>query len=863
MKKFFAMSNNEQRGKIYGADVTERNARLLRVRVFRASDLQRKDLFGSSPGDPYVKISLQTPDNRGQTVDITKDEFLGMCYAELNNNIPVEIPDVPIVAKEYQLLKRSVLQRVRGNVMIGLQYISPNAPRQNAEAEIENNVPPLPPGWEERKDAQQRTYYVDHNTRSTTWFRPNRNPNVPPVPQRPDIGFRRQIDDIDTNRANAPQPSATPDASPMTTRGAAVDDLGPMPPGWQISKSGTDRVFFIDHINKCTTWIDPRTGKPSPVKNWEMRTMPDGRVYYIDHETRTTTWIDPRVAGPAVPYSRDYQSKYQQLKRTLPKPKPYVGNQFEIHVSRKEILETSFRSIMVVKDVEVFKARLWVIFDGERGLDYGGLSREWFLLLSREMFNPYYGLFEYSAIDNYTLQVNSASGLLNEDHIKYFRFIGRIIGMAVYHGKLLEAFFIRPFYKMLLGKSITLMDMETVDREYYQSLKYIVENDPTDLDLYFVVNEEILGDLREQELKPNGQHIQVTEQNKHEYVELVIHYRFVRRVEAQMNALKQGFQDIIPLDTIKIFDEKEVELLISGLGEINLNDWRTHTMYKGGYTPDNPVIQWFWQALSTFNMEERTRLLQFVTGTSRLPMNGFRELWGSSGPQLFTIEKWGDKTKLPRAHTCFNRIDLPPYDNYKDLQQKLIQAMEMSEAFEDIKIVFDDCCYFKLMSLSKAIAFTILPHLGGLIGGYITRSSIKEWYETLDRPNWRPPNWAFPPVWTTLYTFMGISSYLIWRDGIGQERQIALALYGSQLLLNWLWTPIFFGQHKLGLACAEITLLLLNIGGCLITFYPINQVAFGLMLPYFGWVSLATALTYSIWFRNKDKISDRTTRRQD
>ena len=118
--------------------------------------------------------------------------------------------------------------------------------------------------------------------------------------------------------------------------------------------------------------------------------------------------------------------------------------------------------------------------------------------------------------DNYTLQVNPLSGIFNEEHIKYFRFIGRIIGMAIYHGKLLEgqlfdvhenpsivvlrlrsAFFIRPFYKMLLSKAITLADMESVDREYYQSLKYIVDNDPTDLDLYFVVSEEVLGDVSE------------------------------------------------------------------------------------------------------------------------------------------------------------------------------------------------------------------------------------------------------------------------------------------------------------------------------------------------------------------------------
>ncbi|CAF4391939.1 unnamed protein product, partial [Rotaria sp. Silwood2] len=386
----------------------------------------------------------------------------------------------------------------------------------------------------------------------------------------------------------------------------------------------------------------------------------------------------------AVPYSRDYAAKYIAFRRSLLRPKSHVGSQVEIHVNRKDVMETSFRVIMSIKDTEVLKTRLWIVFDGERGLDYGGLSREWFLILSREIFNPYYGLFEYSAIDNYTLQVNPLSGLLNEEHIKYFRFIGRIIALAVYHGKLLEAFFIRPFYKMLLSKSITLADMESVDREYYQSLKYILDNDPTDLDLYFVVSEEVLGDLREHELKPGGQHIQVNEQNKQEYIELVINYRFVQRIALQMNALKQGFQDILPLETIKIFDEKEVELLISGLGDINVNDWRMHTMYKGGYTPDNPVIQNFWKAIGSLKPEERTRLLQFVTGTSRLPMNGFRELWGSTGPQLFTIEKWGDQTKLPRAHTCFNRLDLPPYEHYSDLRQKLIQAMEMSEAFEGV-----------------------------------------------------------------------------------------------------------------------------------------------------------------------------------
>ncbi|CAF2053648.1 unnamed protein product [Rotaria magnacalcarata] len=761
------MSDTSSREKIYGVDTSERNARLLRIKVIRAIDLQRRDFLGGS-GDPYVKVLLQTRENRNQTIDIartrtipktlnpmwnqdfifrvdptkhrlvfeiydqnrlTKDEFLGMFFVELNLNIPYESAEQAMLTREYPLLKRSVLQRVRGSVTIGFCYLNPNTPSPVTTNPTENeNAPPpqqqqtdsgfvlvnhesntsesvvptpeapLPRGWEARKDAAGRTYYVDHNSRTTTWHHPTGTAAATPQRPQPQVGDRRQIDDMEVNNSRTNATATSLSTSRTSVTSAPTDDLGPLPPGWQMSKTDNDRSFFIDHINKRTTWVDPRTGKPSPLpsaqselnpngplpEHWEVRTLPDGRVYYIDHLNKITTWTDPRVAGPAVPYSRDYEAKYRAFRRNLPRPRPNTPQQVEIHVHRKDVMETSFRVIMGMKELELLKSRLWIVFDGERGLDYGGLSREWFLILSREVFNPYYGLFEYSAIDNYTLQINPLSGLFNEEHIKYFRFIGRIIAMAIYHGKLLEAFFIRPFYKMLLSKPITLADMESVDREYYQSLKYILENDPTDLDLYFVVSEEVLGDLREHELKPGGQHIQVTDENKQEYIEMVINYRFVQRIATQMNALKLGFQDILSLENIKMFDEKEVELLISGLGEINVNDWRMHTMYKGGYRPDDPVIQHFWKAIGSLKPEERTRLLQFVTGTSRLPMNGFRELWGSSGPQLFTIERWGDRTKLPRAHTCFNRIDLPPYESYQDLRQKLIQAMEMSEAFEGV-----------------------------------------------------------------------------------------------------------------------------------------------------------------------------------
>uniref|UniRef100_A0A4W3GF17 HECT-type E3 ubiquitin transferase n=1 Tax=Callorhinchus milii TaxID=7868 RepID=A0A4W3GF17_CALMI len=586
----------------------------------------------------------------------------------------------------------------------------------------------LPPGWEEKKDDKARTYYVNHNNRTTTWTRPvmqvcctlqvflgRRCAQLAAAFRPKNIqlhhlflpgllgsvastlgseseggGFKppRQEFDVAPTAYLPPQfsPQDSPQSSPSHKR---KYESGFLPPGWEVRYAPNGRSFFIDHNTKTTSWDDPRLKIPAHMRHrpsldpsdlgplppgWEERIHLDGRVFYIDHNTKATQWEDPRlqnvaITGPAVPYSRDYKQKYDYFRKKL--RKPVIPNRFEMKLRRNTILEDSYRKIMSVKRADFLKARLWIEFDSEKGLDYGGLAREWFFLLSKEMFNPYYGLFEYSATDNYTLQINPNSGLCNEDHLSYFKFIGRAAGMAVYHGKLLDGFFIRPMYKMMLQKAITLKDMESVDSEYYNSLMWILENDPTDLDLRFTVDEELFG--------------QVSVVQKYCYFSsLVMQWRFVNRIQKQMNSFQEGFFELVPQDLIKIFDENELELLMCGLGDVDVNDWRQNTKYKNGYEINHPVIQWFWKAVLLMDSEKRIRFLQFVTGTSRVPMNGFAELYGSNGPQLFTIEQWGTPEKLPRAHTCFNRLDLPPYESFEELRDKLHVAIENAEGFDGV-----------------------------------------------------------------------------------------------------------------------------------------------------------------------------------
>lgn len=528
---------------------------------------------------------------------------------------------------------------------------------------LERAAQGLPPHWQASMTPTGRIYYINHDTQTTSWEKPR----------------------YQEVRATAKPAAAGP-----------VEQDPELPEGWEARKNVDGRMYYVDHETRITTWEHPLEAAkkteereklgPMPT-GWEEKQMKDGRIFFVDHATHSTQWEDPRLLAKNKPtakiqYSRDYKQKYTNFVSKLG-PKHQIPRQVDIPCRRDHLFEDTYNVIMNTRDVETLKARLYVIFQGESGLDYGGLAREWFHLLSHEMFNPYYGLFEYSASDDYTLQINPESETYNPNHLDYFRFIGRICGMAVYHNKLIDAFFIRPFYKMMLKKPITLEDMQSVDVEMWNSFTYILENDPEPLCLDFSVNKTVFDEVTVVDLKPNGQNIPVTEKNKKEYIDLLMKWRFTNRIQKQMDAFLNGFSDLVPQRLIKVFDERELEYLLGGLSEIDVEDWQKNTDCSG-YSASDPVVQWFWKAVANYDGEMRARLLQFVTGTSKVPMNGFSELQGSQGPRKFCIKKYGTPNSLPRAHTCFNRIDLPPYPSYHKLKEMLRLAVENTEGFEGV-----------------------------------------------------------------------------------------------------------------------------------------------------------------------------------
>uniref|UniRef100_A0A8C1T5J3 E3 ubiquitin-protein ligase n=1 Tax=Cyprinus carpio TaxID=7962 RepID=A0A8C1T5J3_CYPCA len=538
---------------------------------------------------------------------------------------------------------------------------------------------PLPPGWEKRVDQRGRFYYVDHNTRTTTW-------------QRPTAESVRNYEQWQSQRSQLQGAMQQFNQRYLyQSSGGAVenDPLGALPPGWE-KRQDNGRVYYVNHNTRTTQWEDPRTQgmiqEPPLPPGWEMKYTAEGVRYFVDHNSRTTTFKDPRPGfesgsrqgGSPGAYDRSFRWKYHQFRflchsNALP-------SHVKISVSRQTLFEDSFQQIMNMKPYDL-RRRLYIIMRGEEGLDYGGIAREWFFLLSHEVLNPMYCLFEYAGKNNYCLQINPASSI-NPDHLTYFRFIGRFIAMALYHGKFIDTGFTLPFYKRMLNKKPTLKDLESIDPEFYNSIMWVKENDLEEcgVELYFAQDMEILGKVTTHQLKNDGENELVTQDNKEEYISLLTDWRFTRGVEEQTKAFLDGFNEVVPLEWLRYFDEKELELMLCGMQEIDLNDWQKNTIYRH-YTKNSKQIHWFWQVVKEMDNEKRIRLLQFVTGTCRLPVGGFAELIGSNGPQKFCIDKVGKETWLPRSHTCFNRLDLPPYKNMEQLREKLLFAIEETEGF--------------------------------------------------------------------------------------------------------------------------------------------------------------------------------------
>ncbi|TDH68991.1 hypothetical protein CCR75_000920 [Bremia lactucae] len=369
---------------------------------------------------------------------------------------------------------------------------------------------------------------------------------------------------------------------------------------------------------------------------------------------------------------------------------PWESGHAELVIRRDHLLQDSFELVAAMKPYQL-RQRWRVVFDGEPGVDAGGVMREWFTLLFDELFDPSFGLFVHTVGDERSYWINASSNLLlgEEAHLRYYEFAGRLVGKAILEEHLMPVHLALPFLKHVLGVPISFSDLQFLDDEIYHSaliVKSIQDIEPLCLD--FTATRVVNGHPEIVELVEGGGDLVVTNENRLRYLDVLFKYYVLGSVSNQLLSFLTALYDVVPEGLLKLFDYQELELLMCGVPSIDVKDWRKHTDFVF-FTHNVPSdlelnnIQWFWEVVEKMRNEDRVRLLQFATGTSRVPAQGFKGLISSDGRvRRFNVAFTGMNQSLlfPKAHTCFNRLDLPIYKSKRVLAEyvKMIVQMDIT-----------------------------------------------------------------------------------------------------------------------------------------------------------------------------------------
>ncbi|KAI9443566.1 HECT-domain-containing protein [Lactarius indigo] len=315
----------------------------------------------------------------------------------------------------------------------------------------------------------------------------------------------------------------------------------------------------------------------------------------------------------------------------------------------------------------------------EMGIDGGGVFKEFLTDLSKEVFDSDRGL--WLANKKNELYPSHGSYATEAHSLNWYRFIGRILGKALYEGILVDVAFAGFFLAKWLGKQSFLDDLASLDPDLYQGLIFLKHypGNPEDLSLNFTIADEEFGVARTIDLKPNGSNIPVSRDNKLEYILRVSHYRLTKQIKQQSDAFFEGLSDMIDPKWLRMFNQQELQVLLGGVNTpIDLDDLRRNTNYGGLYSADEPTILAFWKVVEGFDAEQRRALLRFVTSVGRPPLLGF----GGLVPKFCIRDAGGDENRLPTSSTCVNLLKLPRYQSERVLRRKLLQAVFSGAGFD-------------------------------------------------------------------------------------------------------------------------------------------------------------------------------------
>ena len=346
-----------------------------------------------------------------------------------------------------------------------------------------------------------------------------------------------------------------------------------------------------------------------------------------------------------------------------------------INLNRSNFLEESINQI---KNIDIYKE--WKIsFVGETNYDAGGIMREWFTTLFQKLEGENLHLFVKSDTDDFSYIINPFLKR-NSNNFKYFDFIGKLIAKALIDNITVNICFNKLIYKMILQESVLFNELVFINKPFYDSIKNLKDTTKnedigcTGLGLYYNIDlKDINGKIHSLDIINNGKNIPVN--NLEDYVNKRINF-MIGLYEPFIKRIRDSLYKVIPKEAIENFTSDQLELLLNGRPFIDIEDWKLFTEYREPYKSDHYIIKWFWEILSQLSQKQLSNLLMFSTGSSRVPLGGFSSLESNRGSKAkFTIEcilyKPNQKNYI-KAHTCFNRLDIPCFRNINELKEAIL-----------------------------------------------------------------------------------------------------------------------------------------------------------------------------------------------
>ncbi|XP_034518486.1 probable E3 ubiquitin-protein ligase HERC4 isoform X5 [Ailuropoda melanoleuca] len=342
-------------------------------------------------------------------------------------------------------------------------------------------------------------------------------------------------------------------------------------------------------------------------------------------------------------------------------------------VRRENIVGDAMEVLRKTKNID-YKKPLKVIFVGEDAVDAGGVRKEFFLLIMRELLDPKYGMFRY--YEDSRLIWFSDKTFEDSD---LFHLIGVICGLAIYNFTIVDLHFPLALYKKLLKKKPSLDDLKELVPDVGRSMQQLLDYPEDDVEetfcLNFTITVENFGATEVKELVLNGADTAVNKQNRQEFVDAYVDYIFNKSVASLFDAFHAGFHKVCGGKVLQLFQPNELQAMVIGNTNYDWKELEKNTEYKGEYWAEHPTIKIFWEVFHELPLEKKKQFLLFLTGSDRIPILGMKSL------KLVIQSTGGGEEYLPVSHTCFNLLDLPKYTEKETLRSKLIQAIDHNEGF--------------------------------------------------------------------------------------------------------------------------------------------------------------------------------------